>query len=56
MTKTKPPITVSEAGRKGGKRSLETMTKEQRIIRAKNAVKAREDKRKPTLKAKEVRV
>ena len=41
------PITVSEAGSRGGKRSLETMTKEQRIIRAKNAVKARELKRKP---------
>ena len=48
MTETKP-ITVSEAGSRGGKRSLETMTKEQRVKRATDAVRAREAKRKATI-------
>lgn len=36
---------MAEAGSKGGKASLRTMTKEARIERAKNAVTAREKKR-----------
>lgn len=32
---------LSELGKKGGKRSLKTMTKEQRVERAKKAIKTR---------------
>ena len=37
----------AKGGKIGGKRSLETMTPEQRSERARNAVAAREAKRKP---------
>jgi len=45
-------ITVqrTRAGKIGGKRSLETMTPEQRMQRAKKAVAAREAKRKNRIK------
>ena len=41
---------MGRLGKVGGKRSLETMTPEQRIERAKKAVAAREAKRKKTAK------
>jgi len=40
----------AKGGRIGGKRSLETMTPEQRSERARKAVAAREAKRKPAIR------
>lgn len=60
MAKKKIPADVLEyfkkqgakGGKIGGKRSLETMTAEQRTARAKNAVAAREAKRAASTKGK----